>query len=111
MAAAQIAPPVSDAPDGAVLFRRQCAVCHSLNPTDPARVGPHLAGVMGRTAGSVAGYAYSPGLAAGGFAWDEERLDPYLTNPQGMIAGGKMSYRQANPAIRRAIIDYLKEQS
>lgn len=107
---AQIAPP-AEPPDGATLFRRQCATCHSLKASDPPRQGPHLAGVIGRPAGSVPGFKYSANYATAGFAWDEERLDPYLANPQAVIAGSNMAYRQANAGIRRSIIEYLKEQN
>ena len=109
-ARAQFAAPQAEAPDGATLFRRQCATCHSLNASDPPRQGPHLAGVAGRPAGSVAGYKYTAGYVAAGFNWDEARLDSYLTNPQAMFPGSIMAYRQANPATRRTIIDYLKDQ-
>ena len=37
-------------------------------------------------------------------------FDPYLTNPQAVIKGGVMAYRQAKPEIRQAIIAYLKGQ-
>ena len=103
-------PPTAEPPDGATLFRRQCAAGQSLKATDPPRQGPHLAGVIGREAGSVPGFKYSAGYATAGFAWDEERLDPYLTNPQAVVPGSIMVYRQANAGIRRSIIEYLKDQ-
>lgn len=110
-ARAQFTPPAADAPDGAALFRRQCGTCHTLNPADPPRQGPHLRGVVGRMAGGVPGFKYSDGYAKAGFAWDEEHLDPYLANPQAVIPGSVMAYRQANPATRRTIIEYLKDQN
>lgn len=108
-AVAQIGP-AAEPPDGATLFRRQCATCHALDPSAPARQGPHLAGVIGRRAGSVAGFKYSAGYATAGFDWDEANLDPYLTNPQAVIPGSIMAYRQANAGVRKTIIEYLKEQ-
>jgi len=105
---AQMSAP-ADAPDGATLFRRQCATCHALQP-GAARQGPHLAGVYGRKAGSVPGFNYSAGFAAADWAWDDARLDAYLTNPQAVIKGGVMGYRQAKPEVRQGIIAYLKEQ-
>ena len=105
-----MAVPQAEAPDGATLFRRQCATCHTLSAADPPRQGPHLAGVVGRPVGSVAGYKYTAGYGTAGFAWDEARLDTYLTNPQAMFPGSTMAYRQANPATRRTIIDFLKDQ-
>lgn len=107
---AQFQVPAAPPPDGASLFRNQCATCHSLNPADPPRQGPLLKGVVGRPAGSVPGFHYSPGFAKADFAWDEARLDQWLTNPQAVIPGAVMPYRQANPATRKLIIDYLKEQ-
>jgi len=106
---AQVVLPQADVPDGAILFRRQCGTCHSLQPGE-TRQGPHLAGVYGRRAGSVEGYKYSAGFASAGWAWDEEHLDPYLANPQAVIKGGVMGYRQAKPEVRQAVIAYLKEQ-
>ena len=93
-----------EAPDGATLFRRHSLVAGEV------RQGPNLAGVYGRKAGTVPGFKYSAGFADADWTWDEGHLDPYLTNPQSVIKGGVMGYRQAKPEIRQAIIAYLKEQ-
>lgn len=105
---AQVAPPAADPPDGATLFRRQCATCHALDPAAAKRQGPHLAGIIGRRAGSVEGYKYSDSYKDASFAWDEANLDPYLANPQAAMPGSVMAYRQANAGVRRTIIEYLK---
>ncbi len=94
----------------AELFTQQCGTCHSLNPADPPRQGPLLAGVYGRKPGSVAGFQYSTGYAKADFVWDDAHLDPYLTNPQAIIADSIMLYKQRNAEIRKAIIDFLKGQ-
>lgn len=101
--------PQAETPDGAALFRRQCGTCHSLTPGE-VRQGPNLAGVYGRKAGTVPGFKYSAGFADADWAWDEAHLDPYLANPQAVIKGGVMGYRQAKPEVRQEIIAYLKEQ-
>ncbi|MCB4806199.1 cytochrome c [Methylobacterium brachiatum] len=106
---AQVGPPVAQLPSGQVLFERQCATCHSINTTDPARQGPTLFGVIGRKAGTVAGYHYSAGFSKADWTWDESRLDRWLTNPQAMIPGAIMPYRQSKAEVRSAIINYLKE--
>ena len=100
----------SDQPDGAALFQRQCSACHTLDPSAPPHQGPLLAGVYGRKPGTVPGYHYSPGFANVDFVWDEPHLDAYLTNPQAVIPGAIMPYRQSKAPIRHAIIAYLKEQ-
>ncbi len=109
MAAAQIPLPAAKPPDGATLFKQQCATCHTINPSEPIRQGPQLSKVVGRPAGKVDGFRYSPGLAKADFVWDEARLDAWLTNPQGVVPDAFMVYRQAKPETRAAIIAYLKE--
>jgi cytochrome c len=95
--------------DGAALFKQQCATCHTTNLTDPVRQGPPLIGIVGRHAGNIDGFHYSAGFAKADFVWDETKLDAWLTNPQGLIPGAVMAYRQAKPETRSAIIAYLKE--
>jgi len=109
MAAAQIALPAAKPPDGATLFKQQCATCHTINPSEPNRQGPPLFKIVGRRAGKVDGFHYSPGLANADFVWDEATLNAWLTNPQAMIPDAFMAYRQSRPETRAAIIAYLKE--
>ena len=93
----------------ATLFKQQCATCHTDNETDPIRQGPSLFKIVGRRAGSADGFNYSAGFAKADFVWDDARLDAWITNPQEMIPGAVMAYRQAKPEVRAAIITYLKE--
>jgi len=109
LAVAQLPLPAPKSPDGATLFRQQCATCHTISAGDPARQGPSLFNIIGRRAGAVEGFHYSAGFAKANFAWDEATLDTWITNPQEMIPGSIMVYRQAKPEIRAAIIAYLKE--
>ena len=108
-AQAQLPLPAARPPDGPGLFKQQCASCHTINPADPPRQGPNLMNIVGRPAGKVEGFSYSAGFAQTGFVWDESRLDAWLTDPQAVIPGAIMPYRQANPEIRRLLIAYLKE--
>ncbi|WP_234897137.1 c-type cytochrome [Sinorhizobium medicae] len=97
-------------PDGERLFRSRCGSCHGLN-TGENRVGPHLFGVFGRAAGSVAGARYSNALRTSGFVWDEERLHAYLNNPRQVVPGTTMSASVRDQAQRSAIITYLQSLS
>jgi cytochrome c len=106
---AQMPIPAARPPDGATLFKQQCATCHTISLSDPVRQGPSLFKLLGRQAGKAEGFHYSPGLAKADFAWDEAKLDAWLTNPQAVIPGAIMAYRQAKPETRAAIIAYLKE--
>ena len=107
---AQMPLPPAVKPTGAELFNQQCATCHSLNSADPPRQGPLLAGVYGRKPGSIASFRYSPGYDEVDFSWDETHLDLYLTDPQTVIPGSMMFYKQKNVDTRKAIIAFLKEQ-
>jgi len=109
MASAQIPLPAAKPPDGATLFKQQCGTCHTSNETDPVRQGPSLFNIVGRRAGTVDGFKYSSGFARADFVWDEARIDTWITNPQQMIPGAVMAYRQARPEVRASIIAYLKE--
>jgi cytochrome c len=109
IAGAQMPLPTAKPPDGATLFKQQCATCHTSNESDPVRQGPSLFNVVGRRAGSMEGFKYSAGFAKADFVWDEARIDAWITNPQEMIPGSVMAYRQARPEVRAAIIAYLKE--
>lgn len=93
---------------GEKLFR-QCRSCHAVEP-DKNRVGPSLHGVVGRPAGSAAGFpGYSDGLKGAGFVWDDTRLDAYLTNPKSVIPDSRMSFAGVPGAEERAnLIAYLK---
>ena len=95
------------AEDGKALFEKNCGVCHVVAKSEPPRQGPYLAGVVGRHAGKVENFPYSNGLKSATFDWTPEKLDQWITDPQGLIQDSYMMYKQADPAIRIAIIGYL----
>ncbi len=109
MAGAQMPLPAAKPPDGATLFKQQCATCHTTNTSDPVRQGPSLFKIVGRHAGQADGFKYSAGFTKADFVWDDARLDAWLANPQEVIPGAVMAYRQAKPETRAMIIAYLKE--
>ena len=110
-ASAQMPIPEAAPPDGAKLFRNQCATCHTLHASEPKRQGPTLEHVYDRKIGSIEDYAYTAGYRESEQKWTAENLDRYLTNPAAMFPGSTMAYRQANATTRQAIIAYLKDQS
>ena len=84
-----------------------CMGCHSIDEDD---VGPRHRGVVGRTAGTVAGYAYSPALKGSHVVWDQANLDRWLTNPQALVPGAKMFFAMPNSKDRADVIAYLAQQ-
>ena len=104
----QSAPAASaDAPAKPIAFAA-CAACHSVSAGQNG-IGPSLAGVFGRKAGTLAGYDYSAAMKASGKTWDEATLDTFLTSPMVAVPGTRMTYMgQTDPAKRKALIEYLK---
>ncbi|QHL90433.1 c-type cytochrome [Sphingomonas changnyeongensis] len=86
----------------------QCAVCHSVK-AGQNKIGPHLAGIVGRKRASVAGYSYSAAMKGKPGVWTEKELDLYLTNPRKHVPGTKMAFAGIPDAAKRAkLIAYLK---
>jgi cytochrome c len=100
------APLHADPARGAVLYQA-CMACHSLDEDD---VGPRHRGVVGRTAGTVPGYAYSPALRNSHVVWGAETLDKWLTNPQGLVPGTKMFFAMPSAQDRADVIAWLSAQ-
>lgn len=70
----------------------KCLACHAIGPGATTKVGPELNGLIGRKAGSVAGYNYSDANKNSGITWTEEEFAAYIRNPQGIIKGTKMTF-------------------
>lgn len=90
---------------GGGVFARRCSGCHAL---DADRGGPRLRGVLGRKAGSLAGFPYSEGLRNSRIVWDEAWLEKWLANPGAVVQDNDMEFQVANAEERRAVVAYLK---
>lgn len=96
-----------DAAHGKVIFV-QCQACHSIEPGEN-KIGPSLAGVVGREAGTIADFTYSDPNKNSGITWSEDKLFQYLENPQRIVPGTKMTFAGLPKAQDRAdVIAYLK---
>lgn len=93
---------------------RICATCHTTVP-GVMKIGPSLAGVVGRIPGSAPVYPYSPAMKAygrGGVVWNEATLSAYLEAPGKVVKGTKMSFPGLpDPQQRADVIAYLKRFS
>ena len=86
----------------------RCASCHAIEAGQPTRIGPNLHGVVGRRAGSLPGFSYSPAMQAQHFVWTEAKLDQWLTRPNAVVPGTAMAFAGlAKPEDRAALIAYL----
>jgi len=97
----------ADLENGARVFAR-CRSCHTLTPNGPNMTGPNLYGVIGRVAGTHAGFNYSKPVKAAGFVWDDDHIDHWLASPRTFLPGNRMSFPGLPDADdRRDVIAFL----
>ena len=103
----------ADIENGKIVFKR-CVACHNADNADN-KIGPTLQHIIGRRAGTIEGYKYSPAMTnAGkdGLIWNRDTLITYLHNPQGMVKGTRMaSIRLNNDNDVDDLIAYLNSFS
>lgn len=101
----------ADVEKGKKVFNK-CKACHTL-AAGKHRIGPSLAGVFGRKAGTVDKYNFSKAMTAageGGLVWSEKTLSEYLVKPRDYIKGNKMTFAGLNkPSDIEDLVAFLKE--
>ncbi|MDP3524462.1 MAG: c-type cytochrome [Hoeflea sp.] len=107
-----VAGPDRSVADEADKVFKPCANCHEIGPGARHRVGPHLDGLFGRTAGGLPDFRYSEGMraaGANGLVWDARTLSDYLEKPRDFIKGNRMSFRGMPDAQdRAALVSWLE---
>lgn len=100
-----------DAAKGEAVFKR-CRACHAIGPAAQNKAGPLLTGVVGRKAGSVAGFNYSEAMrkaASGGLVWTEDKLAQFLATPEVVVPGNVMAFGGVKDPVERGdLIAFLK---
>lgn len=99
----------ADAGAGSKVFKTQCAICHATSTSAAPGIGPSLAGVVGRKAGTQAAYkSYSPAMKAYGKVWSGVTLKAYITNPAKVVPGNKMPFAGLKDAGQTdSLVEYL----
>jgi cytochrome c len=96
-----------DAAKGEKVFRK-CKACHSLE-AGKKKMGPTLAGIMGRQAGSVEGFRYSKAMKAADIVWNSETVAAFLAAPRKYVKGTKMAFAGLRkPADIENLLAYLE---
>jgi cytochrome c len=84
-----------DATNGAAVFVRQCALCHTITKDGPDRFGPNLFGVTNRKAASAPAYTYSDVFRkTANWTWSAESIASFIRAPGMMIPGSRMGVFQ-----------------
>jgi cytochrome c len=88
-----------------------CQTCHAVEP-GVNKIGPSLHAVVGRQAGTVPGFNYSPANKNSGITWTPEKLFQYLESPQRVVPGTKMVFPGiSDPQKRADVIAYLQSNA
>lgn len=104
---AGVAQAAGNAAAGAQGFAR-CAMCHSNAKGDGNKIGPNLFGIVGRKAGTVPQFSYSPAMKTAGFVWTNDKLDAYIKAPAAVVPNNKMMFAGIPSDGQRAdLIAYL----
>lgn len=105
-------PAAAEGNDGQLVFNNACRTCHTTKEGDN-RLGPTLAGIVGRKAGVAPGYNnYSPAMKDAGIVWDEATLDKFIESPDQVVPGNNMKPFSGISSTdeRQKIVAFLKEQ-
>ncbi len=97
-------PPAATAPVQPAEFA-VCGACHEVTP-GAVSLGPNLAGVVGRKAGST-DYDYSAAMKASGLTWTPDQLQAFIVSPAKVVPGTKMDFDGASDADAKVIVAYL----
>ncbi|KKB11706.1 hypothetical protein VE25_11045 [Devosia geojensis] len=108
-ASASAQEPTGDPAAGETVFRK-CMACHRVGPDARNAAGPELNGIIGRQAGSLADFNYSPAMKDSGITWDAESLSAFLEAPRQFVQGTRMAFAGLPDAQERAnVVAYLSQ--
>jgi cytochrome c len=86
-----------------------CRACHQIGPGARNMTGPELNGVIGRPAGAIPAFPYSPALRSSGIVWTEDALTAFLHHPKGRVPGTRMIFPGFKDAAQIAdVIAFLR---
>ena len=91
---------------GQEIYRAQCSPCHSNQPAVNG-IGPSLAGVAGRKAGSLTGFHFTPAQQGSGLTWTADNFIQFLADPSKLVPGTAMTVMLPD-ATGRVNIEELK---
>jgi cytochrome c len=93
---------------GQQLFQDHCGACHGRDGVAKG-YAPSLKGVIGRQAGTLPGFPFSPQLKNSGIVWTDANIVKWIANAPAMVPGTPMPHVSiSDPVERRYVYEYLK---
>jgi cytochrome c len=93
---------------GSQIFERRCASCHEHAAPSSGTLGPNLAGIVGRKAGTGNSGVHSRAMAESGIVWSRDSLKRFLSNPGREVPGTIMPVRVEDPKQLEDLLVYLE---
>jgi len=86
---------------------KKCKSCHNFSPKH--KVGPGLAGVVGRDAGGTDFKKYSKAVKAGGWKWDDDHLRAWMCDSKKAIKEFSGDPKAKTKMAKQKICDAAKQ--
>jgi cytochrome c len=97
-----------NAASGRQLYQTRCVGCHGDGGNSAATLGPNLAGIVGRKAGTGESGVHSRALTESNIKWDEASLRWFLAGPTKQVEGTTMPTSVLDPQQIEDLVAYLK---
>jgi cytochrome c2 len=95
-------------PSGHQIFELRCRSCHTGTTAADLPIGPSLAGVIGRKAGTHTTGASSRALIDSGIVWNRSALRRFLGGASPPLLDSHASFGQLHPTEVESLLDYLE---
>ena len=96
------------APSGREIFERRCSTCHDGTARIQFPIGPSLAGIIGKKAGTQDSGVHSRAVIDSGMVWTRDSLRRFLAEPSRAIPGTLMAASITNPTELESLLEYLE---
>ena len=103
-------PALADEPAsaGRRIFESRCASCHETAGSSAGTLGPGLAGIVGRKAGTGKSGVHSRAMVESGIVWSRGSLRRFLSDPAREVPGTIMPVRVEDPKQLEDLLNYLE---
>jgi cytochrome c2 len=93
---------------GRKIFERRCQTCHGGASAADSALGPNLAGVLGRKAGTGNSGVHSRAALESDTVWTRSSLRRYLSDPAREMPGTTMPVQVRDPRELDDLLNYLE---
>ena len=93
---------------GRKIFESRCVSCHESATPSTATLGPNLAGIVGRKAGTGTTGVHSRAMVESGIVWNRSSLRRFLSDPGREVPGTIMPVRVEDAKALEDLLNYLE---